>query len=108
MSAPAWTPGPWEVHHRHGVSAQFDIMPVASRGLGWVTLPHEDPAGVGEYMKVGGPCTAATARLISAVPDLAEAAVAALKFIDVMVSEWGVGGEEADALRAALAKAGAQ
>jgi len=104
MSAPTWTPGPWEIHHRHGVSDQFDIMPVASRGCGWVTLPDDDPAGVGEYMQVGGLCTIATARLIAAAPDL----VGALKGLyDAVDSCCELTPKVLERARVALTKAGA-
>jgi len=93
MSAPAWTPGPWEVRsdgtHTYQIAARIYVV---------------GKLVVFDHPGLNGP---ANARLIAACPEVTTAAVSALNFIDTMVSEWGVGGEEADALRAALTKAGA-
>lgn len=97
MSAPAWTPGPWvptsDGHYVSPENDQTTILAIVSSFVRSVKKPAAERE--------------ANARLIAAAPDLVEAAIAALKFIDTMFEEFGVGGEEADALRAALTKAGA-
>lgn len=102
MSAP-FTAGPWEVVRRpKATDDQFDIMPVAAGGMGWVTLPHQCPKGVGDYMQVGGGCNEATATLISAAPDLLEACKKARAY---MFGAIGNGHPTLDVLEAAIAKA---
>lgn len=104
MSESKHTAGPWVANQsRHNPEA-YDITPAASNGLGWVTLPDEDPSGVGVYMQVGGICSAADARLIAAAPELLEA-------LDWLVSCLGDGSLQNDGgfylakARAAILKA---
>ena len=97
-----YTKGHWEVFPRKvATDDQFDIMPVAAKGMGWVTLPHQDPQGVGDYMQVGGGCNEATARLIAASPDLLEA----LQLADKWMGEFNRPPDLGDTIRAAIAKA---
>ena len=105
MSANAWTAGPWrcgfEPNHYAQTSAGEDDTEIAC-------LPHMafDAIDVFSPMRINTwEEHEANVYLISAAPDLAEAAIKALTFIETMVEEWAVGIDEAEALRAALAKA---
>lgn len=123
MSAPAWTPGPWVacnmIHADRGDRMTPDEIGEYVAGCVRKSMEHggstdflfvtTGPEGSPDICHVGnGPRGPYNARLIAAAPDLAEAASAALTFIDAMAVEWGVGIDEAEALRAALAKAHGQ
>lgn len=104
MSVPAWTPGPWGF----GNTASYERLILGEGGGGryvcHVTIEQIGGGFIAQSMEAE---REANARLLAAAPDLVEAAIFALKFIDQMNEEWSVGDEEAAALRAALAKAGA-
>lgn len=76
------TSGPWEwtrsPYTKAGEKDQFSITPVASEGLGWVTMPESDPNGVGVYFHVSGCITEADARLVAAAPELLDALESAI------------------------------
>ena len=78
MSGNDWTPGPWfisqDVAQKSGEYEQWSIG-LAPGGWG-IRKDRSDPD---EYMLVGGICSQATARLISAAPDLVEAVLVALE-----------------------------
>lgn len=105
MSARPWTAGEWYSHR-----------------VGWSSVYIESPIGGGQVQEIAvcGPTAFGTdqqdanARLISAAPDLAEALIAATKFLTWCIEQTPLGpapmtGPEAlEQARAALAKAGVE
>lgn len=91
MSESKWTPGPWQIHH--------DLRD------SWYKrrVYGEENSLVANI--VNGPESEANARLIAAVPEVAEALEEAIRWIGRLTDWEGAGDPDIDKWRAALNKA---